>query len=107
MSTESVIKHHLKALADGDLEETMKDYADSCVFIGGNGVIDGKDGIREVFRGALANGPFVVALEKEHYHEDVGFITWSVPGVIALGTDTFIVEDGLIVLQTNALSMTG
>jgi ketosteroid isomerase-like protein len=107
MSTEAVILHHLQALADGDLEETMKDYADSCVFIGGNGVVDGKDAIREVFRAALARGPFVVTLEKEHYHEDVGFITWSVPGAIRLGTDTFIVEDGLIVLQTNALAMAG
>lgn len=107
MSTESVIRHHIQALADGDLEETMNDYADSCVFIGAGGVVDGKEGIRKIFAGALANGPFAVTLKQEHYHEDAGFITWSVPGVISLGTDTFIVENGLIILQTNAVAMAG
>jgi len=105
MSTESVIRHHVQALADGDLEENMKDYAEDCVFIGGGGVVKGKENIRKIFAGALANGPFAVTLQQEHYHEDTGFITWSVPGVITLGTDTFVVKNGLIVLQTNAVAM--
>jgi hypothetical protein len=105
MSTESVIRHHVQALADGDLEETMKDYADDCVFIGNGHVVEGKEGIRRIFQGALANGPFAVSLKDELYHDRTGFITWDVPGVIALGTDTFVVEDELIVLQTNAVAM--
>ena len=107
MSTQSVIEHHLQALADGDLEETMKDYADDCVFIGSAGVIKGKEGVRKVFQGALANGPFVVNLKAQHCHGSSGFVTWTVPGVISLGTDTFVVENDLIVLQTNAVAMGG
>jgi hypothetical protein len=107
LSTESVIEHHLQALADGDLEETMLDYADDCVFIGSGGVIHGKAGIREVFQGALANGPFAVNLTAQHCHGINGFITWDVPGVISLGTDTFVVENDLIVMQTNAVAMAG
>lgn len=107
MSTESVVKHHIQALADGDLEATMADYADDCVFIGNGQVIRGKDAVRRIFQGALANGPFKVALKDELYHGDVGFITWDVPGVIRLGTDTFVVENDRIVVQTNAVVMAG
>jgi hypothetical protein len=39
------------------------------------------------------------------YHEDAAYITWSVPGMILLGTDTFIVKDEAIVLQTNAVAL--
>jgi hypothetical protein len=105
MSTESVIRHHVQALADGDLEETMNDYAENCVFIGKGRVIEGKASIRQIFQGALANGPFAVSLKDELYHDATGFITWDVPGMIALGTDTFVVENDLIVLQTNAVAM--
>jgi len=105
MSTESVVKHHIQALADGDLEETMNDYAQDCVFIANGRVVEGKDGIRQIFQGALANGPFAVSLKDELYSGTAGFITWEVPGVISLGTDTFVVEDELIVLQTNAIAM--
>lgn len=104
MSTASVIEHHVQALADGDLEATMADYADDCVFIGSSGVVEGKDAVRRIFQGALANGPFAVTLKDQHCHGNTGFITWDVPGVIALGTDTFVVEDDLIVLQTNAVA---
>ncbi len=107
MSTESVIRHHVQALADGDLEATMADYADDCVFIGNGQVVEGKDAVGKIFQGALANGPFKVTVKDELYHGNTGFITWEVPGVIALGTDTFVVENDLIVLQTNAVAMAG
>jgi hypothetical protein len=75
------------------------------VFIGNGNVIEGKDAVRRIFQRALANGPFKVALKDELYHGNTGFITWDVPGVIALGTDTFVVENDLIVLQTTAVAM--
>ncbi len=105
MSTESVIKHHIQALAEGDLDEIMADYSENSVFLTNDNVIEGLDGIRAVFAGAVANGGFVVSMQHELYHNDAAYITWNVPGVIALGTDTFIVKDGSIVLQTNALMM--
>jgi ketosteroid isomerase-like protein len=107
MSCESVIKHHVQALADGDLDATMADYADQCVFIGNGRIVEGKEAVRAIFQGALANGPFKVTIKDALYHGNTGFITWEVPGVIKLGTDTFLVENDLIVLQTNAVAMAG
>jgi ketosteroid isomerase-like protein len=107
MSMQSVIEHHLQALADGDLEANMADYADECVFIGNGRIFEGKEAVRQVFAGALANGPFRVSLKDALYHGNTGFITWEVPGVITLGTDTFVVENDRIVVQTNAVVMAG
>lgn len=104
MSTQSVIEHHIQALADGDLNGIMDDYTDSSVFISNGNVIEGP-AIRGVFEGAVANGGFSVTMQHAVYRENIAYITWNVPGMINLGTDTFIVENDKIVLQTAAMAM--
>ena len=105
MSTESVVRHHIQALAEGDLDAIMADYSQISVLLTNDNVIEGLDGIRTVFAGAVANGGFVVSMQHEVYHDDAAYITRKLPGVITLGTDTFIVKEETIVLQTNALVM--
>ena len=105
MSTQSVIEHHVQALAEGNLDEIMADYSVDCVFIANDNCIVGTDRIRAIFQGAVANGGFAVAMQHAVYHDDAAYITWSVPGMILLGTDTFIVKDEAIVLQTNAVAL--
>ena len=46
---QEVFAHHGKALAAGDLDEIVADYADDSVLITPAGVSRGKDGIRKVF----------------------------------------------------------
>ncbi len=104
MSTQSVVEHHLESLAAGDLDAIMDDYADTAVFISNNQKIEGAD-IRQVFARAVANGGFSVTMQHAMYHGNLGYITWSVEGAINLGTDTFIVENDKIVLQTAAMAM--
>ena len=106
MSTQSVIEHHIQALAEGNLDEIMADYSVDCVFIANDNCIVGTDGIRTVFQGAVANGGFAVTMQHAIYHDEAAYITWTVPGVISLGTDTFIVKGDAIVLQTNAMALT-
>ena len=107
MSTESTITHHVKALADGDLEEVMADYSRrKRVHLQ-----------RQHDRGHGRHPPGVPGRpgqwgiqsrpHHEVYHGDVGYITWSVPGIITLGTDTFVVRDDVIVMQTSAVAMAG
>ena len=106
MSTQSVIEHHIQALAEGNLDEIMADYSVDCVFIANDNCIVGTDGIRAVFQGAVANGGFAVTMQHAIYHDEAAYITWSGPGMISLGTDTFIVKGDAIVLQTNAMALT-
>ena len=46
---QEVFAHHGKALAAGDLDEIVADYADDSVVISPAGVAHGKDGIRKAF----------------------------------------------------------
>lgn|SRR5574337_831657 len=95
--------HHARALADGDLDELVADYADDAVLITAAGVARGKDGIRSAFAelsAVLADGKFE---EKTRVFEgDVPLLEWTLDSPIAVmdGVDTFVFGDGLIRAQT-------
>ncbi|BCQ06833.1 hypothetical protein JMUB5695_00245 [Mycobacterium heckeshornense] len=52
-----VFAHHARALAAGDLDEIVADYADDAVLITPDGVMRGKDGIRAAFTRLLDDVP--------------------------------------------------
>ena len=54
---QEVFAHHGQALAAGDLDEIVADYADDSVVITPAGVARGKDGIRKVFAKLLDDLP--------------------------------------------------
>ena len=82
----------------------MSDYTEDSVIIQGDGVIKGLDGVRAMFQAATSS-PVFKSLEIKHrvIEGNFAYIVWSVPGMIPFGTDTFVVEDGKIRLQTVAL----
>jgi hypothetical protein len=48
-------------------------------------------------------------MDAVHVEADVAFIVWHAacaPGDIALGTDTFLIRDGAIAVQTYAAKVT-
>ncbi len=81
----------------------MADYAENAVFISNlGGVLEGVDAIRAVFAAA---GDFP-GIEKtaEHVEGGVAYVTWEAAG-ITFGTNTFVVRDGKIVVQTVAMHL--
>lgn len=109
MSTEDVINHHLASFAAGDVEETLKDFTEESVLITPEGVIAGMDALREAFEdfysGLFRPGTYTFEMDRVEIHGDVGYIVWhsSNEGAeVPLGTDTFVVEDGKIAVQTFA-----
>jgi ketosteroid isomerase-like protein len=106
MSTETtrdVVTHHLAVLGGGDLEAIMSDYADDAVMVTNlGGVTRGADALRAVFGGIPAGMFDGFAILAEHYDGEVGYVTWSTPS-IAFGTDTFVVHDGRITVQSAAM----
>lgn len=104
MSTEGTLKHHLEALQGGDLDGIMDDYVEESVIIQGDNVTRGLEAIRAVFQGAVSAGAFG-AIEMKHQVCDgeIGYMVWAVPGMIPFGTDTFVIRDGKILVQTVAL----
>jgi ketosteroid isomerase-like protein len=96
--TLAVVRHHAEVLGAGDLDAIMSDYADNAVFISDtSGAIVGAAAIRAY----LSTPSELSGIEPTalHVEGDYLYVRWTADGV-RLGTDTFVVSDGKIVLQT-------
>ena len=109
MSTEAVLNHHGEAFAAGDLHGTMEDYTDDSVLILPDVTLRGLDSIRaafaEFFGGLFKPGSYEFTRDRVEIVGDVAYIVWhsSNQGAeVTLGTDTFVVRDGKIAVQTFA-----
>jgi hypothetical protein len=101
---QEVFAHHGQALAAGDLDEIVADYADDSVVITSAGVARGKDAIRDVFVGLLADLPAADwDLKNLIFGGDVLFLEWVADSAVNRvddGVDTFVFRDGMIWAQT-------
>ncbi len=105
-STKEVIDHHLKSFGDGDLKGILEDYAPGAVVFTPNGPLRGVDEIRPLFQAMIAEfaKPGAAFHLKQQFIEDNhAYILWTAEtadNVYELGTDTFLVRDGQIVVQS-------
>jgi len=101
--TRAVVERHMAALQSGDVDRVMEDYTDESVFIINlGGVFTGKEAIRPFFEASAGMPGFT---ETAAYAEgDAYYVTWTADG-IALGSDTIVVRDGKIVLQTVVVAL--
>jgi hypothetical protein len=101
---QEVFAHHGKALAAGDLDEIVADYADDSVLITPAGAARGRDGIRQAFAKLLADLPNAAwDLKTQIFDGDVLFLEWAADSAINRvddGVDTFVFRDGSIWAQT-------
>jgi ketosteroid isomerase-like protein len=107
--TGQVLNHHLQALGGGKLDELLEDYVEDSVLITPDGTIKGLRGIRAVFEGFLSGlfkpGTYELEFDARHVDGEVAYITWHAKCALAnilMGTDTFIVRNGKILVQTFA-----
>ena len=104
--TKAMMEHHSEALAaevmdDAALDEIAADYHDDAVFISNlGGVVSGVEAIKAIFSSAGNLAGFEQT--SQHVDGDVGYVTWKADG-IPFGTDTFLVREGKIAVQTVAL----
>ncbi|BBX99170.1 nuclear transport factor 2 family protein [Mycobacterium lacus] len=101
---QQVFAHHGKALAAGDLDEIVADYADDSVFITPSGVARGKEGIRKAFAKLLDDLPDAAwDLKTQIFDGDVLLLEWTADSTVNRvddGVDTFVFRDGVIWAQT-------
>ena len=107
-STLEVLEHHIKYLAEGKLEEVLLDYNDDSFIINMGGVVNGKQAIRAFFKDSIEKAlppdtdqTFTV----KHVHGELAYIIWNAKSrfcSIPFGTDTFVVKNGHIVMQSFA-----
>jgi ketosteroid isomerase-like protein len=104
MTTEAVLQHHGQALMSRNLDELMKDYSKDSVMFTANDVTKGLEGIRTGFAGLLKMFPPEVSANlknvKQEINGEYAYIIWTMPPAVKLGSDTFHVHDGKIMMQS-------
>ena len=107
-TTQEVLDHHLTSFAERDLDGIMSDYAPDAVLFTPDGLLRGPVAIRPLFVAMLAEfgqPGATFALQRAYVDGDHAFITWTAvtaDNVYELGTDTFVVRDGRIAVQSFA-----
>jgi ketosteroid isomerase-like protein len=111
-STKDVVDHHLKCFGEGDLKGILSDYAPGAVLFTPEGPLRGADAIRPLFQAMIAEfgkPGAVFSMKKQFVEGDYAYILWTAEtadNVYEVATDTFVVRDGKIVVQSFAGKIT-
>ena len=111
-SKQAVVNHHLERFFARDMQGVVADYAPHAVMIVPTGVLRGVHEIRSLFQGLIAEFAKPGAtfdLQQQEIDGDVAYIRWvaeTADNTYDLGTDTFLVKHGKIVVQTFAFKAT-
>jgi ketosteroid isomerase-like protein len=111
--TLALMDRHWQALVRGDVPALLTDYADDAVLItGATGVIKGRKAIGEIMTlfvtAIIPPATTTFSLDLTLADGALGYIVWKAESGthrIAFSSDTFIVSDGRITLQTSAGSV--
>ena len=111
-STKSVLDHHLKCFCEGDLKGIVSDYAPGAVLFTPDGPLRGADAMRPLYQAMIAEfgkPGAVFSMKQQSVEGDYAYILWTAEtadNVYEVGTDTFVVRGGKIVVQSFAGKIT-
>ncbi len=107
--TKAIVEHHLAAFGAADMKEVMSDYTDASVIVTQNGELRGlaaNEGLFGALFAEFAKPGASFDLKILATADNVGYIVWSAEtadNVYELGTDTYVIENGKIAVQTLAI----
>ncbi len=107
MTTQDVVDHHLAAFRAGDVDATMQDYVEESVMVTPDGEVRGLDALRDTFTAFFATefkpGSYDFTLDRVKVEGDIAYIVWHASSPTTrypIGSDTFLIREGKIVVQT-------
>jgi hypothetical protein len=106
--TKSVLEHHLAAFGENDLVSIMADYSNESIVVTPDSTYVGLKQIEAFFVSVFPAFPVegtTSEIDRIVIENELAYVVWhaETPTVeVPLGTDTFIIEDGKIKLQTFA-----
>lgn len=108
---DETLQAHFAAIATGDPDRVVADFADDAVLLTTDGLVRGRDALHDAFAGIFGALPnVVVAAESVLVDGDVAFVTWTAEaegGRVTDGVDTFVFDaDGQIRAQTIRMTIT-
>jgi hypothetical protein len=106
-STNEVIDNHLKCFSEGDLAGILADFAPTAVLFTPDGPLQGRaiDALFEALIAEFGKPGSTFALRQRSVAREVGYIVWTAETAdnrYELVTDTFIVREGRIAMQSFA-----
>ena len=102
--TKAVLMHHLDSLMALDFAEVLSDYTEESVVISPAGTVHGLEAIQGAM-GEMA-GLFTpeslsqLSMLYQDIQGEVAYLAWTMGDVVPFGTDTFIIRNGKIAVQT-------
>jgi hypothetical protein len=111
-TTQAVLDNHLTCFGARDLDGILSDYAENAILFTPEGALKGPDEIKPLFERLLAEfGKPGASFSMKTMSVDGGYayIIWSAEtadNVYELATDTFVVRNGKIVVQSFAGKIT-
>ena len=111
-STKDVVDNHLKCFGEGDLKGILSDYAPGAVLFTPDGPLRGADAMRPLYQAMIAEfgkPGAVFSMKQQSVEGDYAYILWTAEtadNVYEMATDTFVVRDGKIVVQSFACKIT-
>ena len=107
---QEIFQHHGEVLMAEDLEGIVSDYTDDAIFITPDGILRGKDGVRQGFVKLLGDVPGASwELPTQLFQDDILLLEWKAQNdtvKVEDGIDTFVFRDGLIRVQTVRYTLT-
>ena len=104
--TQKIVGRHIRAMAKADMDAVLSDYTEDSVVYWAEGAARGLEEIRnfaQTFFDSVPEGFWKNAENLQAVFDgEVGYTLWKSAGV-PVGTDTYIVRDGKIAIQTFAM----
>lgn len=102
-TTQAVFDHHLQAFSKG-LDAIVSDYTEASTLVLQDRTIRGLAGIRTFFDAFLTGVQpgfwEAFRIVRQEVSGDVAYLAWDAKPFVGLATDTFVVRDGKILVQT-------
>jgi len=111
-STQEILEHHLASFAAADVDATLSDYTESSVLMTPQGALRGLPAIRAFFESAYAEfrqPGTQFTLQQMLVDGDCAFVAWegqTSANIFEACSDTFVIRDGRIAVQTFAAKVT-
>jgi hypothetical protein len=103
MSTEAVLRNHLRAATVG-VDAVMQDYTDRSVLITQTATYRGFAEIRRFFTALFDELPAAffegLKMNRQEIIGEMAYILWERKPIVSQATDTFVIRDGKILFQT-------
>jgi ketosteroid isomerase-like protein len=107
-STSDVLNRHLKSFAENDVEAVLADYSPDAVLFVPGGPLKGPNEIKPLFQALVSEfrkPGSSFTMQQRHIEGEHAYILWTAETAdnsYEFATDTFVVRNGKIVVQSFA-----